>query len=161
MDADLGKSHVAVQHRAVLHHLDAIRDTRRAIDAGRAVPIATGRRRSATWAAVADGAPEDARAGALRRRRPPAFRTRPVVSALVYHDIVTPGAEETSGFAGRPRWCILQSDRGTVRSHISTPFCTEPRGPRAVSSRPSMTAGIGAIAPAGHLERRGLADSFS
>src|SRR4051795_11540916 len=49
VDADASESHVAVQHRAVLDHLDAIRDTLRSIETGRAVPIATGGRRSAVW----------------------------------------------------------------------------------------------------------------
>jgi hypothetical protein len=47
--ADPRESHIAVQHRAVLDHLDGIRDTLRSIEAGRGVPIATGGRRSAAW----------------------------------------------------------------------------------------------------------------
>jgi hypothetical protein len=47
--ADPRESHIALQHRAVLDHLDAIRDTLRSIEAGHAVPIATVGRRSAAW----------------------------------------------------------------------------------------------------------------
>ena len=49
VEADPSESHVAVQHRAVLDHLDAIRSTLRSIESGRAVPIDTRGRRSATW----------------------------------------------------------------------------------------------------------------
>ena len=43
------ESHVVVEHRVVLDHLDAIRDVLLDIDAGRAVPIDTSGRRSAAW----------------------------------------------------------------------------------------------------------------
>jgi Formyl transferase len=43
------ESHVIVEHRVVLDHLDAIRDVLLDIDAGRAVPIDTSGRRSAAW----------------------------------------------------------------------------------------------------------------
>jgi hypothetical protein len=43
------ESHVVVEHRVVLDHLDAIRDVLVDIDAGRAVPIDTSGRRSAAW----------------------------------------------------------------------------------------------------------------
>ena len=43
------ESHVVVEHRVVLDHLDAIRYVLADIDAGRAVPIDTSGRRSAAW----------------------------------------------------------------------------------------------------------------
>ena len=43
------ESHVVVEHRVVLDHLDAIRDVLLDIEAGRAVPIDTSGRRSAAW----------------------------------------------------------------------------------------------------------------
>lgn len=43
------ESHVVIEHRVVLDHLDGIRDVLLDIDAGRAVPIDTKGRRSATW----------------------------------------------------------------------------------------------------------------
>jgi Formyl transferase len=46
---DVHQSHVVTQHRVVTDHLDAIRDTLLGIAAGRAVPIDTGGRQSATW----------------------------------------------------------------------------------------------------------------
>jgi hypothetical protein len=49
VDADPGESHVTVQRRAVLDHLDAIRDTLRSIERGRAVPVDTRARTSAAW----------------------------------------------------------------------------------------------------------------
>jgi folate-dependent phosphoribosylglycinamide formyltransferase PurN len=47
--ADTRESHVVTQHRVVLEHLDAIRDTLLAIEAGTARPIDTTGRKSATW----------------------------------------------------------------------------------------------------------------
>jgi Formyl transferase len=47
--ADRGESHVVTQHRAVLDHLDAIRETLLKIGAGRAAPIDTSGRTSACW----------------------------------------------------------------------------------------------------------------
>jgi hypothetical protein len=47
--ADAYESHVLTQHRAVLDHLDAIRDKLREIEAGTAAPINTDGRRSAAW----------------------------------------------------------------------------------------------------------------
>jgi hypothetical protein len=49
VDADPRESHVLIQHRAVLEHLDAIRDTLREIEQGTAVPVNTSGRKSATW----------------------------------------------------------------------------------------------------------------
>lgn len=43
------ESHIVTQHRTVLEHLDAIRDTLLAIEAGAAQPIDTTGRRSAAW----------------------------------------------------------------------------------------------------------------
>ena len=43
------ESHVVIEHRVVLDHLDAIRDVLLDIGANRAVPIDTTGRRSATW----------------------------------------------------------------------------------------------------------------
>ena len=47
--ADARESHVVTQHRVVTEHLDAIRDTLLAIEAGTAPPIDTSGRRSAAW----------------------------------------------------------------------------------------------------------------
>jgi Formyl transferase len=47
--ASPGESHVVTQHRAVLEHLDAIRDRLLEIAAGTARPIETAGRRSAMW----------------------------------------------------------------------------------------------------------------
>ena len=47
--ADRLESHVVTEHRAVLDHLDAIRDKLLEIEAGTATPIDTRGRRSATW----------------------------------------------------------------------------------------------------------------
>jgi hypothetical protein len=47
--ADPNGSHVVTQHRVVLDHLDAIRDTLVAIDAGTALPLPTTGRPSAAW----------------------------------------------------------------------------------------------------------------
>ena len=49
VDADASESHVLTQHRAVLEHLDAIRDTLVEIEAGTASAIDTTGRQSATW----------------------------------------------------------------------------------------------------------------
>lgn len=49
VEADPGESHVTLQHRAVLDHLDAIRETLMAIEGRTAAPIETGGRPSATW----------------------------------------------------------------------------------------------------------------
>ena len=49
VDGDPYESHVLTQHRAVLDHLDAIRDKLREIETGTAAPIDTQGRRSAAW----------------------------------------------------------------------------------------------------------------
>jgi hypothetical protein len=49
VDADARESHVVTQHRVVLEHLDAIRDTLLEIEAGTAVPLDTAGRTSAAW----------------------------------------------------------------------------------------------------------------
>jgi hypothetical protein len=50
VDADpIAESHVIIQHRAVLDHLDAIRDTLLDIAQGRATQVDTSGRESATW----------------------------------------------------------------------------------------------------------------
>jgi hypothetical protein len=49
VDADPADSHVVIQHRAVLDHLDAIRDRLLEIEAGTARPIDTTGRKSAAW----------------------------------------------------------------------------------------------------------------
>jgi hypothetical protein len=49
IDADPAESHVIMQHRAVLEHLDAIREKLLEIDAGTAAPIDTTGRPSAAW----------------------------------------------------------------------------------------------------------------
>jgi Formyl transferase len=49
VDADPRESHVVTQHRAVLDHLDAIRDRLLEIEAGTATPIDTTGRPSAAW----------------------------------------------------------------------------------------------------------------
>ena len=49
VDADPAESHVVTQHRAVLEHLDAIRDKLVEIEAGTATPIDTSGRKSAAW----------------------------------------------------------------------------------------------------------------
>jgi hypothetical protein len=49
VDAEPAESHVVTQHRVVLEHLDAIRDKLLEIEAGTAMPLETGGRKSATW----------------------------------------------------------------------------------------------------------------
>lgn len=49
VEADPAESHIVTQHRVVVEHLDAIRDTLLAIDAGTAAAIDTTGRPSATW----------------------------------------------------------------------------------------------------------------
>jgi hypothetical protein len=49
VDADASQSHVVVQHRVVLEHLDPIRDTLLGVAAGTATSIDTTGRRSAAW----------------------------------------------------------------------------------------------------------------
>jgi formyl transferase-like protein len=49
VDADPAESHVVTQHRAVLEHVDAIRDRLLEIEAGTAAPIDTRGRPSAAW----------------------------------------------------------------------------------------------------------------
>jgi hypothetical protein len=49
VDADPRESHVVTQHRAVLDHLDAIRDKLQEIQRGEAIPVDTSGRRSAAW----------------------------------------------------------------------------------------------------------------
>jgi len=49
VDADPAESHVVTQHRAVLEHLDAIRDRLLEIEGGTAAPIDTTGRPSAAW----------------------------------------------------------------------------------------------------------------
>ena len=93
---DARESHVVTQHRVVLEHLDAIRDTllrhrRRRGDADRdAWPPFGG-----MGSAVADRLREDA--APIARGKAGAA----AVIALMYHDVVAPGCEETSGFPGR------------------------------------------------------------
>jgi hypothetical protein len=67
VDADPRESHVLVQHRAVLDHLDAIRDKLREIETGTARPIDTRGRRSAAWGQPWLTALVRMRAGARRR----------------------------------------------------------------------------------------------
>src|SRR3954451_18453841 len=61
--ADPAQSHMVVQHRVVLEHLDAIRDKLLEIERGTATPIDTTGRRSAAW-----GQPWLTAAVAMRRR---------------------------------------------------------------------------------------------
>jgi hypothetical protein len=49
VDADPAESHVVTQHRAVLDHLDAIRNKLLEIEAGTATPVDTTGRHSAAW----------------------------------------------------------------------------------------------------------------
>jgi hypothetical protein len=49
VDAEPSASHVVIQHRVVLDHLDAIRDKLLEIAAGTATPIDTAGRKSAAW----------------------------------------------------------------------------------------------------------------
>jgi hypothetical protein len=49
IDPDAGESHVVMQHRVVLDHLDAIREKLCEIEAGTAAPIETTGRASAAW----------------------------------------------------------------------------------------------------------------
>jgi hypothetical protein len=49
VDVDPRESHVVTQHQVVLDHLDAIRETLLAIEAGTATPVPTAGRRSAAW----------------------------------------------------------------------------------------------------------------
>ena len=50
VDADpANESHVVIQHRTVLDHLDGLRRALQDIEAGRAMPIDTSGRRSAAW----------------------------------------------------------------------------------------------------------------
>ena len=49
VEADRAESHVVTQHRAVLDHLDAIRDKLLEIGSGHAQPIETAGRQSAVW----------------------------------------------------------------------------------------------------------------
>ena len=64
IDPGASESHVVTQHRAVLDHLDAIRDKLLEIEAGTATPIDTTGRKSATW-----GQPWLTAAFRMRRRR--------------------------------------------------------------------------------------------
>lgn len=49
VEGDPRESHITLQQRAVLDHLDGIRDALRSIECGRAVPIDTRGRRSSVW----------------------------------------------------------------------------------------------------------------
>jgi hypothetical protein len=49
VEADPHESHVTLQQRAVLDHLDGIRSTLQSIECGRAIPIDTSGHRSAVW----------------------------------------------------------------------------------------------------------------
>lgn len=49
VDPPLRESHVVIQHRAALEHLDRIRQALQEIEVGRATPLDTSGRRSATW----------------------------------------------------------------------------------------------------------------
>ena len=61
VDADPMESHVVTQHRAVLEHLEAIRDTLRAVEAGTAAPIdTTGRSVGRMGPTMADRADQNA-----------------------------------------------------------------------------------------------------
>src|SRR5439155_13238072 len=76
VDADpIAESHVVIQHRAVLDHLDAIRETLLEIARGRATEIDTSGRRSATWGQPWLSAYVRMRRNARRRVRLPAFAT--------------------------------------------------------------------------------------
>jgi methionyl-tRNA formyltransferase len=74
VDAQPAESHVVTQHRVVLDHLDAIRDKLIDIAAGRAAPIDTSTRKSATW-----GQPWLSAYIRMRRRR----STRPTLESRV------------------------------------------------------------------------------
>src|SRR3954451_15941744 len=63
VEAEPSQSHVVIQHRVVLEHLDAIRDKLLEIERGTAAPIDTTGRRSAAW-----GQPWLTAAIAMRRR---------------------------------------------------------------------------------------------
>jgi hypothetical protein len=71
VDADPRESHVVTQHRVVIEHLDAIRDTLLEIEAGTATPIDTTGRPSAAW-----GQPWLSAAIKMRRRFATEVRSR-------------------------------------------------------------------------------------
>jgi methionyl-tRNA formyltransferase len=71
--ADRSESHIVLQHRTVLDHLDAIRDRLLQIAAGTASPIPTSGRPSAVWGQPWLTAYLRTRRGA---RRPPATAPR-------------------------------------------------------------------------------------
>ena len=76
VDADpIVESHVVIQHRAVLDHLDAIRETLLEIARGRATRIDTSGRQSATWGQPWLSAYLRMRRKTTRRVRLPAFAT--------------------------------------------------------------------------------------
>jgi len=78
VDADPADSHVLTQHRAVLDHLDAIRDRLLDIEAGTARPIDTTGRKSAAW-----GQPWLSAYMRMRTRRHIAEPHHPEVSATL------------------------------------------------------------------------------
>ena len=81
VDPDAHESHVVTQHRVVLDHLDAVRDTLLAIDAGAAVPIDTSGRPSAAWGQPWLSAHLRMRAVANRKSRVPGKSHVPEVTA--------------------------------------------------------------------------------
>jgi len=76
--ADPAESHVITQHRAVLHHLDAIRDKLLEIEAGSARPTDTTGRKSAAW-----GQPWLSAYLRMRTRRQMGEPQRPEVPAIL------------------------------------------------------------------------------
>jgi peptidoglycan/xylan/chitin deacetylase (PgdA/CDA1 family) len=141
------ESHVITEHRAVLDHLDEIRGVLLAVAAQKATTIDTTGRRSATW-----GQPWLSAFLRLRRERQPA------ASALMYHDIVSRGEENSSGFPGRDaaRYKITHEAFEEHLEAVDRVF-------GAIHAQPVLTfddGGIGAMKAADSLDRRGLKGHF-
>ncbi|HEY4146811.1 polysaccharide deacetylase family protein, partial [Pinirhizobacter sp.] len=85
------ESHVRIQYRAVHENLDAVGVKLKEIVAGTAKPVDTNHRAGADW-----GQPWLSRYIAWKR----AARRDGHRVALMYHDVVAPGASDSSGFPG-------------------------------------------------------------
>jgi hypothetical protein len=94
VEAEPTESHVVTQHRVVLEHLDAIRDTLLAIEAGTAIPLDTTGRRSATWGQPWLSALIKMRAGHRRSAVLHRNRVARERQKIAVHDDGAPGSPE-------------------------------------------------------------------
>jgi peptidoglycan/xylan/chitin deacetylase (PgdA/CDA1 family) len=150
VDAGTAESHIVTQHRAVLDHLDPIRDKLLEIEAGTAAPIDTTGRRPAVW-----GQPW--LSAHLRLKTRSAVNAgHETAAALMYHDIVASAGEEPSGFPGRDA-ALYKVTRELFDEHLRTIAKTAPRTDVLITLD---DGGASALMAADRLERQGFTGHF-